>query len=99
MFIIGYLFHAVGNLLNFLINAYIILIIIHSIFSWVNIPRNKFIATVDSLVYPFLNWIRRIVPFGMAGSIDFTPLIGILLLHFTNEFVVNVLLRIGKSLI
>lgn len=99
MFIIGYLFQAVGNLLNFLINAYIILIIIHSVFTWVNIPRNKFITTVDSLVYPFLNRIRRILPFGMAGGIDFTPLIGILLLYFANEFVVNVLLEIGRSLL
>ncbi|MCF7885679.1 MAG: YggT family protein [Candidatus Marinimicrobia bacterium] len=99
MFIIGYLFQALGNLLHFVINVYIFLIIIHSILSWVSVPRNKFVTTLNSLVEPFLIKIREVFPFGLIGGVDLTPLIGILLLYFVNEFFVNILLRIGHSLI
>ena len=99
MFIIGYLFQAVGNILHFLINAYIILIIIHSVLSWINIPHNQFTYTLNSLVEPFLVKIREIFPFGMAGNIDFTPFIGIILLYFTDQFIVRILIRIGHSLL
>jgi len=99
MFIIGRLFLALGNLLNFLINAYIILIIIHSIMSWINVPRNQFVVIIHSLVEPFLMKIREIIPIRLAGGIDFTPLIGILLLYFINDFLVKIIIDIGRSLI
>jgi uncharacterized protein YggT (Ycf19 family) len=43
--------------------------------------------------------IREIIPIRLAGGIDFTPLIGILLLYFINDFLVKIIIDIGRSLI
>ena len=99
MFIIGYLFQAIGNLTHFLINVYIIVIIVHSVLSWINIPRNQFTHTIDALVRPFLMKIKEFIPLGLVGNIDFTPFIGILLLYFVDQFLVSIILKIGRSLI
>ena len=100
MFILGNLFLAIGKLLHFLINAYIIVIIIHSVMSWFNMRQNQITYMVNSIVQPYLIKLREILPFGMAsGGIDFTPLVGILILYFIDGFVIRSIIDIGRSLL
>ncbi len=72
---------------------YYILIIIRVIFSWIGLPSNKTALTLYRFVYdvtePYLGLFRRIIP--LAGPIDFSPLIGLLVLGLIQGFVLSLL--------
>ncbi|MBN2281325.1 MAG: YggT family protein [Candidatus Marinimicrobia bacterium] len=94
MFIIGYLFVSVAKILSLVINIYIILIIIDSILSWLKINNyNEYSRFVGHLVDPYLNTLRQLIP--RFSTVDLTPFFGILILYFTDEFLVNIIKEIG----
>jgi len=100
MFIFGYLFKAIGGLLSFLLNIYIIMIIIHSLLTWFNVGRNKYIQILQSLVQPYLSEIKRILPIKtIMSGVDFTPIIGVLILYLTDQVIMRSLIRLGESLL
>jgi len=97
MFIIGYLLMAIAKILSLVINAYILIIIIDAVLSWVSHHNpNDFTRLIDSLVNPFLGQIRKQIP---RFSIDISPIIAILILLFLKDFVVNVIQRLGEMMI
>lgn len=98
MFIFGYLFIALAKILAFVLNLYIFIIIVDTVLSWIRINNyNEYTRIISNLVEPYLSIIRNFVP--RVTGIDFSPLIGILILYFFDEFVINVIRRIGESLI
>lgn len=72
---------------------YYILIIIRVVFSWIGLPSNRTALTLYRFVYdltePYLGIFRRIIP--MAGQIDFSPLVGLLVLGVIQSIVLNLL--------
>jgi YggT family protein len=73
--------------------TYSILIIIRVVFSWIGIPSNRTALMIFRFVYdvtePYLGIFRRFIP--LAGPIDFSPLIGLLVLGIIQSMVLRAL--------
>ena len=77
-----------SQLIYFLSQALIFLIIISVILSYVMDRDHPVRRWVDSIVEPLLNPIRRVVP--LVGMLDFSPLILIILI----QLITNILIRL-----
>ncbi len=98
MFIFGYFFIAISKILSLIINGYIFLIIVDTVLSWIRINNyNEYTRFITKIVEPYLNVIRHYIP--RFSTVDFSPLIAIFILYFTDEFIVNVFREIGEKLI
>lgn len=98
MFIFGYFFLALAKTFGFIINIYILLIIADTVLSWLRMNNyNEYTRIVSNLAEPYLSIISKVIP--RFSTLDFTPLIGIIILYFTNEFIINIFKRIGEILI
>jgi YggT family protein len=76
-------------LINFIVQALIILIIVSVILSYVMDRYHPIRRWVDSIVEPLLMPIRRVLP-PLAG-LDFSPLVLILLLQLIANLIVRLL--------
>jgi YggT family protein len=83
------MFIVIANIINFVSNLFIFMVIANSLLSFFLNPYHPIRAGLDRIVNPFLAPIRRIVP--LVGMLDFSPLILIVL--------VSILARILVSLI
>ena len=93
MFVFGNLLEAVATVLNFLLTAYMWIVIISALLSWVNPdPYNPIVRFLYGATEPVLRPIRRRLP--MTG-IDFSPLIVIAVIYFIKIFVVKSLLDLS----
>lgn len=93
MFVFGNLLEAVATVLNFLLTAYMWIVIIAALLSWVNPdPYNPIVRFLYGATEPVLRPIRRRLP--MTG-IDFSPLIVIAVIYFLKIFVVRTLLDLS----
>jgi YggT family protein len=89
MFVLANLISAVATVLDLVLNAYYWVVLIYAVMSWVSPdPGNPIVRFLHAVVDPFLDAIRRLLPF-VVGSIDFSPFIGILIIFFTQRFVVG----------
>lgn len=80
---------AVGELIKSIIWIYIIALIIQAVISWIGSAQgNPVVPLINSLTYPILRPIRKVVP--LVGMMDLSPLVAILGL--------NVLLILVNSL-
>jgi YggT family protein len=81
----------VRGFVNALFYTYYVFIIIRVIFSWTGIPSNRTVLMVFRFVHdvtePYLGLFRRLIP--LAGPIDFSPLVGLLVLGIIQSFVVS----------
>jgi YggT family protein len=75
---------AIGSLLRLAVYIIIGAIILQAVLSWVN-PHSPIAPTVNQLVRPILDPIRRFVP--LIAGIDLSPLVAILLLQVVLMFV------------
>jgi YggT family protein len=99
MFVLGNFISAVANLINFVLGAYMWVIVGRAIISWVNPdPYNPIVRFLFDITEPVLGRIRRIIPFAAAGGIDFSPMILILIILFLQSFIVPTLHGIARSL-
>ncbi|RMG72287.1 MAG: YggT family protein [Nitrospirae bacterium] len=97
MFVLGNLFIAVGNVLDILLSAYMWVLIIAALISWVNPdPYNPIVRFLYGVTEPVLRPIRRRL--GVFGGIDFSPLVAILAILFLKSFVVASLIELGYKL-
>ena len=80
------------NIINFVANLLIILVIVDSVLSFFMNPFHPIRAAVDRIVNPMLAPIRRIVP--LVGMLDLSPLIFIILV----EILSSVLIRLVVTL-
>ena len=91
MFVAKNLIIAVAGILDFALTAYMWVIIIRAVLSWVNPdPYNPIVRAIASITDPVLSWLRRRFPL-MAGSIDFSPLVVIFAIYFLRSFLVKTL--------
>ncbi|MEK7798094.1 MAG: YggT family protein [Nitrospirota bacterium] len=102
MFVAGNLFTALASVLHMLLQAYIWVVIIRSLISWVNPdPWNPIVQMLTRLTDPLLEPIRRKM-FRMMGyggmGLDLSPLILIAAVYFLDFFLVWTLADIGMRM-
>ena len=102
MFVAGNLFTALASVLHMLLQAYIWVVIIRALISWVNPdPWNPIVQMLNRLTNPLLEPIRRKM-FGMMGyggvGLDLSPLILIVAVYFLDFFLVGTLADIGMRM-
>ena len=88
MFVMGNFLGAIARLLDLVLWAYMWLIIIRALLSWVNPdPWNPIVQFINRVTEPILAPIRRRVPSWRMG-IDLSPLVAILAVLFVQYFLV-----------
>jgi YggT family protein len=98
MFIAKNLLFAVAKILDIALSAYMWILIIRVVLSWVNPdPYNPIVRALYSITDPVLSWLRRRFPL-MAGSIDFSPMVAILAILFLQYFLVRTLFDLAMRL-
>ncbi len=98
MFIFGNFINSLATLINFVLSAYMWIIVARAIISWVNPdPHNPIVRFLHQVTDPLLNRIKRIIPFTSAAGIDFSPMILILVILFLQSFLVPTLHGIARS--
>jgi len=89
---------ALAKLINFVLSAYIWIVIARAVISWVNAdPYNPIVRFLIQATEPLLSRIRKALPVAMAG-IDLSPMILILAIVFLQSFLVPTLQRIAMNL-
>lgn len=82
------------NLIYTLVNFYTILICVWCLMTW--LPRSEgslvsdIFAVIGSLVTPYLNLFRKIIPSTMG--VDFSPVIAIIVLNLARRLLVSIIL-------
>ena len=99
MFVLNNLLLAVARILDVVLSLYMWVLVIRAVLSWVSPdPYNPIVRTLYALTEPLLSRLRRRFPL-MAGSIDFSPMVVILVILFLQYFLVSSLkdlaLRLG----
>ena len=102
MFVAGNLLTAVASVLHMVLQAYIWVIIIRALISWVNPdPWNPIVQMLSRVTDPLLDPIRRRM-FRMMGQggigIDLSPIILIAAVYLLDTFLVGILLDLGMRL-
>jgi YggT family protein len=98
MFVLGNLVTALATLLNAVINIWSFVILVSAVLSWLPIdPYHPAASVVRRIADVLCDPIRRLVPMQNLG-IDLSPLIALLLLQFTNQFLVHSLADLGARL-
>jgi len=91
MFVMGNFLGAVARLLDLVLWAYMWLIIVRALLSWVNPdPWNPVVQFLTRVTEPVLAPIRRRLPTWRMG-IDLSPLVAILAIYFVQWFLVGTL--------
>jgi YggT family protein len=98
MFVFGNFLDAVATLIDFILGAYMWIIIGRAIISWVNAdPYNPIVRFLYEVTEPLLSRIRRFIPF-FGGGIDFSPMVLILAIFFLRSFLVPTLRQLARTL-
>jgi YggT family protein len=102
MFVAGNFLTALASVLHMLLQAYIWVVIIRALISWVNPdPWNPIVQMLNRLTDPLLEPIRRRM-FRMMGyggmGIDISPLILIAAVYFLDFFLVGTLTDLGMRM-
>jgi len=97
MFMLGNFLMAIAKLINFVLSAYIWIVIARAVLSWVNPdPYNPIVRFLHQVTDPVLMKIRRYVP--ILGGMDLSPMILILVIVFLQSFLVPTLQQMGMAL-
>ena len=97
MFMFGNFIKAIADLLNFVLSAYIWIIIARAVISWVNAdPYNPVVRFLHQVTDPLLNRIRRFLP--VMGGFDLSPMVLILGVIFLQSFLVPTLRQLAAGL-
>ena len=85
MFVIGNLLSAFANVLDFLIQAVVLVLFVNALLSWVRPdPSNPIVMLLDRISDAVCAPIRRLMPTVFSG-IDFAPFIAMLALWFIGR--------------
>jgi YggT family protein len=97
MFMLSNFLLAVAKLINFILSAYIWVVIGRAVISWVNAdPYNPIVRFLVQVTEPLLSRIRRFLP--TMGGIDLSPMLLIFAIIFLQSFLVPTLEQIAQSL-
>ncbi len=95
--VLGNFVLALSEVIHLLLNAYMWIVIIRAIVSWVNPdPYNPIVSFLYRVTEPVLRYVRRFLP--PLGGIDFSPIIVLVAIVFIDRFFVPTLVDIGYSL-
>jgi YggT family protein len=98
MFVVNNFMMAIAQLLDFLLTAYMWIIIGRAVISWVNADTyNPIVRFLFQATEPVLSRIRGILPMSMGG-IDFAPMVLILGIMFLQSFVVQTLKQVAVGM-
>ena len=78
------------QLIGLITNIFVLLIFAWAILTWIMPPYNPVREALDRIMEPMLAPIRRVVP--MAGMIDFSPLILMVLVELISRVLINIAL-------
>jgi YggT family protein len=88
--LLGNTLAALAKILHILLTAYIWVIILRAVFSWVYAPSlyqlGRFLYRLSE---PVLRPVRRLVPPAKLGGLDVSPIIVVLLIIFVDNVLVN----------
>jgi len=91
MFVASNFVLAIARILELAINIYIWVIIARALISWVSPdPYNAIVRFLYRATEPVLRMVRRRMPM-LAGGLDLSPMIVILVLYFMDWFLVSTL--------
>jgi len=97
MFVLSNFLDALGTLIDFVLGAYMWIIIGRAIISWVSAdPYNPIVRFLYEVTEPLLARIRRYVPL-FGGGIDFSPMVLILAIMFLRSFLVPTLHQLAMT--
>ena len=97
MFILSNFISAIAKLVNFVFDAYIIIIFARAVVSWVNAdPYNPIVRFLIQATDPLLSRIRRYIP--SLGGLDISPMVLILAIIFLQNLLVPTLQQIAINL-
>jgi len=98
MFVAKNLLMAVARILDIALSAYMWILILRAVLTWVSPdPYNPIVRALYSITEPVLSSLRRRFPL-MAGSIDFSPMVAILVILFLQYFLVRTLFDLAARL-
>ena len=98
MFIVANFLIAVAQVIHYVLEAYKWIIIARAVISWVNPdPYNPIVRFLYSVTEPVLYRLRRVLPL-YAGGIDFSPILVLVAIIFLQQFLVQSLYDLARSL-
>jgi len=98
MFVVANLIRAAALVLDYLLWAYMWIVIARAILSWVNPdPYNPIVRFLYNATEPVLYRIRRALPL-FAGGIDFSPIIVFVIILFLQQFLVRSLYDLAQTI-
>jgi len=98
MFILANFLAALAQVLYYLLEAYMWIVVARAVISWVNPdPHNPIVRFLHSVTDPLFYRIRRILPL-YAGGIDFSPIVVFIAIIFLQRFLVQSLYDLARSL-
>lgn len=98
MFILANLLDALAQVLYYLLEAYMWIVIARAVISWVNPdPYNPIVRFLYVATEPVLYRLRRTFPLS-AGGIDFSPILVFVAIIFLQRFLVQTLYDLARSL-
>lgn len=98
MFVVNNFLLSIAQLADFLLTAYMWIIIGRAVISWVNAdPHNPVVRFLYEATEPVLSRIRRFLPMSLGG-IDFSPMILILAIMFLQSFLIQTLKQLAVGI-
>jgi len=98
MFVVNNFLMSIAQLLDFLLTAYMWIIIGRVVISWVNAdPYNPIVRFLYEATEPVLGRIRKLLPLSFGG-IDFSPMILILAIMFVQSFLIQTLKQLAVGM-
>ena len=98
MFVLANFLDALAQVLYFLLEAYMWIVVARAVISWVNPdPHNPIVRFLYSATEPVLYRLRRALPL-YAGGIDFSPILVFVAIIFLQRFLVQTLYDMARSL-
>ncbi len=98
MFIVANFLDALAQVIYFLLEVYMWIVIARAVISWVNPdPYNPIVRFLSSATEPVLYRLRRALPL-YGGGIDFSPILVFVAIIFLQRFLVQSLYDLARSL-
>lgn len=98
MFMLGNFLLALAKLIDFVLGAYVWVVIARAVITWVNAdPYNPIVRFLYQATDPLLARIRRFLP--AMGGMDLSPMVLILAIVFLQSFLVPTLQQMAQSLL
>jgi YggT family protein len=98
MFVARNLVEALATIIDYALWAYMWAFILRAVLSWVSPdPSNPIVRALYAVTEPVLSRLRRKLPL-FAGSIDFSPLVVVLVIVFLQRFVVRTLFDLAHRM-